>query len=104
MAKLCERWWVVLVNSDLPRGCGYFAACEYIDGKDTRELSAWYALHELNTALGISVPATDYAMDCQTNFIVTLKTSKPARLSTGFEPIKPYSIGTTLNSKSKGEV
>ena len=34
--KLCERRWVVLVNSDMPRGCGYKAACEYIDGKDER--------------------------------------------------------------------
>ena len=66
--KLCERRWVVLVNSDLPRGCGYKAACEYIDGKDERELAAWYALHELNSELGITVPATDYAMSCQTNF------------------------------------
>lgn len=66
--KLCERQWVVLVNSELPRGCGYKAAREYIDGKDTRELSAWCALHELTAALGISVLATDYAMDCQNNF------------------------------------
>ena len=66
--KLCERRWVVLVNSDLPRGCGYKAACEYIDGKDERELAAWYALHELNSELGINVPETEYAMTCQTNF------------------------------------
>lgn len=66
--KLCERQWVVLVNSDLPRGCGYKAACEYIGGKDTRELSAWCALHDLNTELGIKAPVTDYAMDCQNNF------------------------------------
>ena len=66
--KLCERRWVVLVNSDMPRGCGYKAACEYIDGKDERELATWYALHELNSELGITVPATDYAMSCQTKF------------------------------------
>lgn len=66
--KLCERRWVVLVNSDMPRGCGYKTACEYIDGKDARELSAWCALHDLCNVLGISVRATDYAMDCQTNF------------------------------------
>lgn len=66
--KLCERRWVILVNSDLPRGCGYKAACEYIDGKVDRELAAWCALHELTAELGITVPFTDYAMDCQTNF------------------------------------
>ena len=27
---------------------------------------------------------------------------KPARLSKGFEPIKPYSIGASLKSKTKG--
>ena len=32
------------------------------------ELAAWYALHELNSDLGINVPATEYAMACQTNF------------------------------------
>lgn len=66
--KLCERRWVVLVNSDLPRGCGYKTACEYTDGKCERELAAWYALRELNAELGITVPATDYAMCCQNNF------------------------------------
>lgn len=66
--KLCERQWVVLVNSDLPRGCGYKVAIAYIDGKCDRELAAWCALHDLATALGINVPATDYAMICQTNF------------------------------------
>ena len=25
-------------------------------------------LHDLNVELGINVPATDYAMDCQNNF------------------------------------
>lgn len=66
--KLCERRWVVLVNSDMPRGCGYKAACEYIDGKDERELAAWCALHELCAELGIKVTSTEYAMDCQNNF------------------------------------
>lgn len=66
--KLCERRWVVLVNSDLPRGCGYKAACEYIDGKDERELGAWCALRELTVALGINIRSTEYAMECQTNF------------------------------------
>ena len=66
--KLCERRWVVLVNSDIPRGCGYYAACEYIDGKDTNEMAAWYALHQLCCELGITVPSTEYARDCQNNF------------------------------------
>ena len=66
--KLCERRWVVLVNSDLPRGCGYKAACEYIDGKDERELAAWYALYELTVELGINTKYTEYAMTCQNNF------------------------------------
>ena len=66
--KLCERSWVVLVNSDLPRGCGYKAACEYIDGKDERELAAWYALHELTVGLEINPKYTEYAMTCQNNF------------------------------------
>ena len=66
--KLCERRWELLVNSDLPRGCGYKAACEYIDGKDEREFAAWYALRELTVALGIRVRSTEYAMSCQTNF------------------------------------
>ena len=66
--KLCERRLVVLVNSDLPRGCGYKAACEYIDGKDERELAAWYALHELTVELGINTKYTEYAMTCQNNF------------------------------------
>lgn len=66
--KLCERRWVVLVNSDLQRGCGYKAACDYIDGKCERELAAWCALFELTEELGIKVPGTDYAMTCQTNF------------------------------------
>lgn len=65
---LCERRWFVLVNSDMPRGCGYKAACEYIDGKDTYELAAWGALHNLTDALGITVRATEYAQECQLNF------------------------------------
>lgn len=66
--KLCERRWVLLVNSDLPRGCGYKAACEYIDGKDSRELAAWCALNNLTNSLGITVRATEYAQECQLNF------------------------------------
>ena len=66
--KLCERRWVVLVNSDLPRGCGFKAACGYIDGKDERELAAWGALNDLCVSLGIKVSHSEYAFECQTNF------------------------------------
>ena len=66
--KLCERRWVVLVNSNLPRGCGFNAACEYADAASELERAAWCALHELCAELGIIVPATEYAMACQTNF------------------------------------
>lgn len=66
--KLCERRWVLLVNSDMPRGCGYKAACEYIDGKDSRELAAWHALYELTNALGVEHCVTEYALVCQHNF------------------------------------
>ena len=66
--KLCERRWVLLVNSALPRGCGYKAAREYIDGTDERELAAWYALHELTVELGINNKYTEYAITCQSNF------------------------------------
>lgn len=59
--QLCENRWIILNNSGLPRGCGYKAAYEYFDGKDTRELSAWIALDNLTNSLGISIPVSDYA-------------------------------------------
>ena len=66
--KLCERRWVVLVNGDMPRGCGYNAACEYSDAASERERAAWSALHDLCVSLGIKESHSEYAFECQTNF------------------------------------
>ena len=66
--KLCERRWVVLVNSNLPRGCGFSVACEYSDAASERESAAWNALHELCVGLGVKESQSEYAFECQTNF------------------------------------
>ena len=66
--KLCERRWVVLVNSNLPRGCGFNAACEYADAVSERERAAWCALHDLCVSLGLPESHSEYAFECQTNF------------------------------------
>ena len=66
--KLCERRWVVLENSYMPRGCGYKDACEYADAASERERAAWCALHDLCVSLGLPESHSEYAFECQTNF------------------------------------
>lgn len=66
--KLCERRLVVLVNSNLSRGCGYNAACEYADVASERERAVWVALHDLCVSLRLPESHSEYAFECQTNF------------------------------------